>query len=69
MARIVYHIAEGDRVEWHSLNRDLRGTVVRLTPRGALVAVDGGGQVLLTTPEAREHIRERLESSNKSNTK
>lgn len=57
------HLNIGDRVTWKAINYDPSGTVVAKTDKGLLVAVDGGGHVLLSTLEAETRERERVKNA------
>ena len=50
----------GDRVSWRGLNRTYTGIVERLDDAGALVLIDGGGYMILSTPQSMEATRRRL---------
>jgi len=50
----------GDRVTWKAVNRDPSGTVEAVDPRrGALVAVDGGGYVIISTASSLQALAEK----------
>jgi hypothetical protein len=52
----------GDRVTWRSLNRNSSGTVEAVDPRrGALVAVDGGGYVIISTASSMAALKKKYE--------
>lgn len=53
----------GDRVHWRAINRDYTGTVELVDEkRGALVAVDGGGYVIISTASSMAALKKRYES-------
>lgn len=48
-------LTPGARVSWRGLNRDYSGEVVAITPRGALVRLEGGDKcIILSTINRRE---------------
>lgn len=50
----------GDRVSWRGINRTYTGIVERLDDAGALVLIDGGGYMILSTPQSMDAVRRRL---------
>ena len=55
----------GKRVTWKAVNSTPSGTVVRVDERGAHIAVDGGGFMILTTKDALDAAREARERRKK----
>lgn len=52
MASVYDNLQPGNSVKWRGLNRDYTGTVLRLTPRGCLVRLDGSEKhTLLSTSD------------------
>ena len=52
MARIYPDLTEGQTVSWQGINRTHGGTVVRSDDRGALVRMQSGRCVLLSTEQS-----------------
>ena len=60
----------GDRVSWTGLNRTYHGTVRKVTDRGLIADVDGGGIMVLSTTRsilwAAEERKRRIEQNYKT---
>lgn len=52
------HLNVGDRVTWEAINRDYTGTVEKVDDRGVLVAIDGGGHMILSTARSMKAAEE-----------
>lgn len=46
------HLNPGDRATWVAFNGIVKGTVESVGPRGVLVRIDGGGDMVLSTVES-----------------
>ena len=53
------HLNPGDRATWETFNGIVKGTVESVGPRGVLVRIDGGGNMILSTTESYKNFIER----------
>ena len=50
--RFYDHVKIGERIGWATVNGYRAGVVRDITPAGVVVAVDGGGDMILSTVES-----------------
>lgn len=53
------HLNPGDRATWETFNGIVKGTVESVGPRGVLVRIDGGGNMILSTTTSYRNFIER----------
>ena len=51
----------GDRATWRTINGERSGIVIGIDDQGVMVAIDGGGLMLLSTTRSMEVAKQRRE--------